>query len=83
MPELWQLNISEARDLLRRREISAVELTRAHQERMTEVEGKVRAFVTPMDEQALRAAERVDDLRREGRQLGSLAGIPIAIKDNL
>jgi aspartyl-tRNA(Asn)/glutamyl-tRNA(Gln) amidotransferase subunit A len=83
VPELWQLNISEARDLLRRREISAVELTRAHQERIAEVEGKVRAFVTPMDQQALRAAERVDALRREGRQLGSLAGIPIAIKDNL
>jgi aspartyl-tRNA(Asn)/glutamyl-tRNA(Gln) amidotransferase subunit A len=83
VPELWRLNISEARDLLRRREISAVELTRAHQERIAEVEGKVRAFVTPMDEQALRASERVDELRREGRQLGSLAGIPIAIKDNL
>ena len=83
MPELWQLNISEARDLLGRREISAVELTRAHQERIAEVEGRVRAFVTPMDDQALRAAERVDELRREGRQLGPLAGIPIAVKDNL
>jgi aspartyl-tRNA(Asn)/glutamyl-tRNA(Gln) amidotransferase subunit A len=83
VPELWQLNISEARDLLRRREISAVELTRAHQERIAEVEGRVRAFVTSMDDRAIRAAERVDELRKEGRQLGSLAGIPIAIKDNL
>ncbi|MGO8951378.1 MAG: Asp-tRNA(Asn)/Glu-tRNA(Gln) amidotransferase subunit GatA [Ktedonobacterales bacterium] len=83
MPELWQLSISEAGELLRRREISAVELTRAHQERTSEVEGNVRAFVTSMDDQALQAAERVDELRREGKHLGPLAGIPIAVKDNL
>ncbi len=83
MPELWELTISEASELLRRREISAVELTRAHQERMAEVEGNVRAFVTSMDDQSLQAAERVDALRREGTPLGPLAGIPIAVKDNL
>ena len=83
MPELWQLSISEAADLLRRREISAVELTRAHQERVADVEGKVRAFVSTLDDQALRAAERVDQERSEGVPLGPLSGIPIAVKDNL
>jgi len=83
VPELWQLSVSEAADLLRRREISAVELTRAHQERIAQVEGNVRAFVTTLDDQALRDAERLDQRRSEGEQLGPLAGIPIAIKDNL
>jgi aspartyl-tRNA(Asn)/glutamyl-tRNA(Gln) amidotransferase subunit A len=83
VPELWQLSISEAADLLRRRQISAVELTRAHQERVADVEGKVRAFVSTLDDQALRAAEKVDRERSEGVALGPLAGIPIAVKDNL
>jgi aspartyl-tRNA(Asn)/glutamyl-tRNA(Gln) amidotransferase subunit A len=83
VPELWQLNISEAADLLHRREISSVELTRAHLDRVADVEGKVRAFVSNMDEQALRAAERIDQRRREGAPVGLLAGIPVAVKDNL
>ena len=81
MAELWQLTISEASERLRRREISAVELTRAHLDRIEQVEGSVRAFVTVTDGEAMRAAERVDQLRREGAALGPLAGIPVAIKD--
>ncbi len=81
MPELWQLTISEASELLRRREISAVELTRAHQDRISEVEGSVKAFVTTTSDEALRDAEQIDQRRREGEELGSLAGIPVALKD--
>jgi len=79
--ELWQLSISEASERLSRRELSAVELTRAHLDRIAQVEGHVRAFVTPLDQQALQHAERIDRRRREGEQLGPLAGIPLAIKD--
>jgi len=79
--ELWQSSISEAAELLSRRELSSVELTRAHLDRIAQVEGSVRAFVTTTDEQALRDAERVDTQRREGQTLGPLAGIPLAIKD--
>jgi aspartyl-tRNA(Asn)/glutamyl-tRNA(Gln) amidotransferase subunit A len=81
VPELWQLSMSEAAEKLSRREISSVELTRAHFERIGEVEGQVRAFVTPTEQQALAAAERIDRRRQEGEQLGLLAGIPVAIKD--
>jgi aspartyl-tRNA(Asn)/glutamyl-tRNA(Gln) amidotransferase subunit A len=81
--ELWQLSISEASDLLKRREISAVELTRAHLDRIGEVEGQIKAFVTVDEHGAMRDAERSDEARREGRALGPLAGIPLAIKDVL
>jgi aspartyl-tRNA(Asn)/glutamyl-tRNA(Gln) amidotransferase subunit A len=81
--ELWQLTIDEAAERLRRREMSAVELTRAHLERIEAVEGRVKAFVTVIDQQALREAERIDERRREGEPLGPLAGIPLAIKDVL
>ena len=67
MAELWQLSISEALEKLASGEISAVELTRAHLDRIEAVEGRVRSFVTVTDQDALREAERVDRMRREGR----------------
>src|SRR6185437_2910722 len=83
VPELWRLSISEASDLLRSREISAMELTRAHLQRISEIEGRVKAFVTVDEQGAMRDAERIDAVRREGRPLSPLAGIPLAIKDVL
>ena len=81
MPELWQLTISEASERLARRELSSIELTHAHLDRIAQVEGNVRAFVTVTEEQALQQAERIDRRRSEGARLGPLAGIPLAIKD--
>jgi aspartyl-tRNA(Asn)/glutamyl-tRNA(Gln) amidotransferase subunit A len=81
VPELWQLTISEASERLARRELSSIELTHAHLDRIAQVEGNVRAFVTVTEEQALQQAERIDRQRSEGARLGPLAGIPLAIKD--
>ncbi len=83
MADLWRLSISEASESLARREISAVELTRAHLDRIEDVEGRVRAFVTVTDQDALREAEEIDRRRAEGQALGPLAGVPLAIKDVL
>ena len=83
MSELWQLTISEAAERLDRRDISAVELTRAHLDRIAQVEGSIRAFVTTTDQQAMLAAEQSDERRRTGARRGSLDGIPLAIKDVL
>jgi len=60
MTELYTLSITEAGDLLRRREISSVELTRAHLERIRAVEDKVKAFTLITDELALQQAEEAD-----------------------
>ncbi|HEY7781275.1 MAG TPA: Asp-tRNA(Asn)/Glu-tRNA(Gln) amidotransferase subunit GatA [Ktedonobacterales bacterium] len=81
MSELWHLTISEASERLRSRALSAVELTRAHLDRIRDVEDRVRAFVTVTDALALGAAETIDRRRAEGADLGPLAGIPIALKD--
>lgn len=83
MSELWQLTISEAAERLDRRDISAVELTRAHLDRIARIEGSVRAFVTTTDQQAMLAAEQSDERRRTGMGRGALDGIPLAIKDVL
>ena len=68
-----------AREAVRRKDISAVELTRQAIGRIEEADGRVRAFNSVHAERAIEQAKAVD----EGRRGGELAGVPIAVKDNL
>jgi aspartyl-tRNA(Asn)/glutamyl-tRNA(Gln) amidotransferase subunit A len=77
-----QLTIHEAHRLLKNRELSSVELTRACLERISEVEPKVRALVTVTDELALEQAKKADELLAKG-DTSPLTGIPVVIKDNM
>ncbi|MDK2855934.1 MAG: aspartyl-tRNA(Asn)/glutamyl-tRNA(Gln) amidotransferase subunit [Bacillota bacterium] len=81
--EIYDLTAHELSRLLKAREISAAELTEAVLERVDEVEPAVRAYVTVTREEALAAARRVDEARARGEDLGPLAGIPMAVKDNM
>ena len=49
MTELYQLTIHEAGELLRQHKISSVELTRAHLDRIRDVDDKVKAFICTQD----------------------------------
>lgn len=80
---LWRLTVHEAHQLLKQREISAVELTRAVLERISQVEDKVKAFLTITDDIALKMAEEADRRIAAGENVTPLTGIPIAIKDNM
>src|SRR5690606_26699514 len=62
-------------------ETSAVEVTRAHLERIARVDGDVHAFLHVDAEGAVAAAQAVDERRAAGDKLGPLAGVPIALKD--
>src|SRR5262244_1509537 len=62
-------------------EISAVELTKAHLDRIDETDIGVRAFLHVAADGALAAARSVDDRRAAGEPLGPLAGVPLALKD--
>ena len=64
-------------------EVSAVEVTKAHLDRIAEVDDRVHAFLHVMTEDALGQAAAVDAARASGATLGPLAGVPIAIKDVL
>ncbi len=64
-------------------EVSAVELTTAHLDQISRTDVHVRAFLHVATESALAAARAVDDQRAAGRQLGPLAGVPLALKDVL
>jgi len=75
------MSISEAGELLRKRKISAVELTRAHLDRIRAVEDKVLAFTLVTDDLALKQAEEADRRFENGAPVTPLTGIPLAIKD--
>ncbi len=80
--DLRGLTIHQASELLRKREVNSVELTKAVLECLRSVEPRVRAFVTVTEDLALEQARRADEVIREGKA-GPLTGIPAAIKDNM
>lgn len=79
--DLHDLTITQIKKDLREKKYSAVELTKAHLERIHAVEEKINAFVTVTDERALADAKRADELLEDGQDL-PLLGIPTSIKDN-
>ena len=79
--ELIRLTASELSTRLISGEVSAVEATEAHLDRIEAVEGAVHAFLHVGTEVARAAAARVDASRAAGETLHPLAGVPIAIKD--
>ncbi|WP_204057752.1 Asp-tRNA(Asn)/Glu-tRNA(Gln) amidotransferase subunit GatA [Microbispora corallina] len=62
-------------------EVSAVDVTQAHLDRIAQVDGEVHAFLHVDAEVALAQARRVDERIARGESLGPLAGVPIAHKD--
>ena len=62
-------------------EITSVELTQAHLDRISEVDAQVHAFLHVDTEGALTQAKAVDDARARGEKVGPLAGVPLALKD--
>jgi aspartyl-tRNA(Asn)/glutamyl-tRNA(Gln) amidotransferase subunit A len=64
-------------------EVSSREITQDVLDRISSVEESVHAYITVTADQALDAARLADERRSRGLEVGSLAGIPIAIKDNM
>jgi len=70
-------------DALAKGEITSVELTQAHLDRISEVDSKVKAFLHVDTEGALAQAKNVDARRKSGEKLSPIAGVPLALKDVL
>lgn len=71
------------RDAVLAGECSARELTAAALERIDDADGEVAAFLEVRSSDALEQAEAIDQRRSAGEPLGPLAGVPVAIKDNI
>jgi aspartyl-tRNA(Asn)/glutamyl-tRNA(Gln) amidotransferase subunit A len=79
LTELNALTLAEARDALRSRRISSVELTEAHLAAIERAKG-LNAFVATTPERALEMA-RASDARLAAGAAGPLEGLPVGVKD--
>ena len=77
------MTISAWRGQLLNGEVSSRELVDQQLERIQSVDTEIHAFVELTAERARADADRVDAARAAGEDLGPLAGVPLAIKDNL
>ncbi|WP_256861624.1 amidase family protein [Caldicellulosiruptor bescii] len=69
--------------LSRKKEVKCQEVVESVLERIKQVEDKVKSYITITEEQALENAKKIDEKIAKGEQVGSLYGLPIALKDNL
>jgi aspartyl-tRNA(Asn)/glutamyl-tRNA(Gln) amidotransferase subunit A len=81
MPKLQELTARETIQKIRSNEATAEECVQAVFERIHRLEDKVNAFVTLVEEEALKKAREIDRKVSEGKTIGKLAGVAIAIKD--
>jgi len=78
--QLHELTITEAHRLLKNKEITSRELTRAVLDRIDAVESRVDAYITVSEALAMQQAEQADRMISRGRCL-PLTGIPLGLKD--
>lgn len=81
--ELYKRSAYELSQMMKNGEVSSVEITKSVFDRIKAVEPKIDAYVTLNEENALKAAQEIDNKRAAGEELPELAGIPIGIKDNI
>ena len=80
--ELTRMTAAELADKIHSREVSSVEVTQAHLDRIDAVDSDLHAFLHVGAEAALEAASRVDAALDAGEAPASpLAGVPLALKD--
>lgn len=81
--KLNELTATELIELLRNKECSALEIIEDTFDEIEKKEPEIEAFITLTKEAAFENAKRVDKKIASGEKLGSLAGLPIAVKDNI
>ena len=82
MNDLHRLTIHEAHALLKAKKLSSVELTRAVLKHLESTDGKVRACMRVIGQQALECAAAADKAIAAGKA-NPLTGVPLVIKDNM
>ena len=78
--DLCKLTLFEAHNLLKKKEISSIELSKSFFERIETIEDKIGAYITVTKESALKEAEKADERIKKG-DISYLTGIPLSIKD--
>jgi len=78
-----KMNIEEMVSKIKTGELTSEALVQSYIEEISKTESTVNAFLTLTCDEALAKAKEIDEKIKAGETLGKLAGIPIAIKDNI
>jgi len=83
MSDLHDRTAVELVDLIRTRQVSAIEIAESTLARMDAVEPRIHAYITQTPDRAVEQAAAIDKRIARGESLGPLAGVPLALKDVL
>lgn len=81
--ELYEYTVHELVEKLEKGEVTSEEITRSYFNRIKEIDPKVKAYVSLLEDEAMAKAKKVDEDRKAGKPVSKFAGIPIGIKDNM
>lgn len=81
--KLYNLSMYEIKKKIEKKEIKAVEVLESTLERIDSVEDKVQSYLTLTEDIAFCKANEIDKKIANSEAIGELAGIPMAIKDNI
>jgi len=80
---LNELTITGIHEGLKKKEFSALELCKVYLDKLKEKDKEISAFLTITENLALSQAKKIDDVIQKDREIPHLAGIPLAVKDNI
>jgi aspartyl-tRNA(Asn)/glutamyl-tRNA(Gln) amidotransferase subunit A len=79
--EICRMSAVRLAKAIRKKELSAAEVTEAVLERMAKLEPQLHAYNVPTPEVARKAARRIDKAIQAGEEIGPAAGVPLGVKD--
>jgi aspartyl-tRNA(Asn)/glutamyl-tRNA(Gln) amidotransferase subunit A len=83
MLDILKKSAIEQANAIKNKEVSALELTKAALERIQNLDEKLGAFNSLTENTAMETAKKVDEKISKGEELPLLAGVPLALKDNM
>ncbi len=83
MKSICEMTVTEISKAYREKTLTVPEVVKAFLENIKKEDENIKAYITVCEEEALKKAEEVQIMFDEGKELSVLAGIPIAIKDNI
>lgn len=81
--DILNMTVEELRTAILDKELKSEDIVKAYFDNIKKTEPKIDAYITLCEDYALKEARIVDKKIAAGDKVGSLAGIPIAIKDNI
>ena len=83
MKNICELTAHEIREAYANKELKVTDVVKAFYEKIKVDDEKIKGYITLCEEEAIKTAEAIQAKFDAGEEMGPLAGVPIAIKDNM